>query len=255
MKRQPRTLYSYSTSSAAGPRQGGKVARTSVSAPKAFIIFVLLGLAWIGSQSPAPSAPASVASSVRLRGGSGDGGDRREQQRSDGRLGSRGATGGDKHGSLGRGEGWVGGDLHSDVFVEKPRIDETGQNSKASRPAAKPPPLPPPPPTTTTSREASKDYNNDFNKNKDKNKRMLLFTMDSIVQYGTSASKGGPAGEIIIRKALTSTLLNLNPSLTIDVAKSDEEMLTFGASGSYDAYVFDPWTWAGPGWKVKASEE
>ena len=81
---------------------------------------------------------------------------------------------------------------------------------------------------------------------------MLLFTMDSIVQYGTSASKGGPAGEIIIRKALTSTLQDLNPSLTIDVAKSDEEMLKYGASGSYDAYVFDPWTWAGPGWKLRS---
>ena len=82
-------------------------------------------------------------------------------------------------------------------------------------------------------------------------KSVLLFTMDSITQYKTSASKGGPAGEIIIRRALTEMLESLFPRAKISVASSDEEMIRLGNSGPFDVYVFDPWTWAGPGWVLR----
>ncbi|GMH94711.1 hypothetical protein TL16_g12982 [Triparma laevis f. inornata] len=82
-------------------------------------------------------------------------------------------------------------------------------------------------------------------------KSLLLFTMDSIKTYSQSASKGGPAGEIIIRKSLTTTLSSLYPNLRISVASSDSEMETLGSLSKFDVYVFDPWTWAGPGWKLR----
>ena len=88
-------------------------------------------------------------------------------------------------------------------------------------------------------------------------KKVLLFTMDSIASYGNKAKKGGPAGEILVRECLTTTLMHLSEDLSIDVARSDEEMETLGGKGKggYDAYIFDPWTWAGKGWKMRSFVE
>ncbi|GMI21781.1 hypothetical protein TrCOL_g7202 [Triparma columacea] len=74
--------------------------------------------------------------------------------------------------------------------------------------------------------------------------------MDSLTSYSTSASKGGPAGEILVRKSLISALRSLY-NVDIDVATSDGEMEVMGKGKVYDLYVFDPWTWAGPGWVLR----
>ncbi|GMH51661.1 hypothetical protein TrRE_jg2333 [Triparma retinervis] len=75
--------------------------------------------------------------------------------------------------------------------------------------------------------------------------------MDSLKTYSTDASRGGPAGEILVRTCLTTVLQSLyNPS--IDVCGTDFEMELMGSLSSYDLYVFDPWTWAGKGWRLRA---
>jgi len=77
----------------------------------------------------------------------------------------------------------------------------------------------------------------------------LLYTMDSINTYADNASKGGPAGELTVRHSLEEALDSFGVQLT--VATNDDEMLRLGEEKGYDIYIFDPWTWAGKGWKPR----
>jgi hypothetical protein len=92
-------------------------------------------------------------------------------------------------------------------------------------------------------------------------RRALLYTMDSIDTYIAAAARGGPSGEITIRNSLTAALTSL--SITIDIAHSDAELFEYGNKNNdnndggdlndnyYDLFIFDAWTWAGPGWKPR----
>ena len=81
-------------------------------------------------------------------------------------------------------------------------------------------------------------------------KRVLLFTMDAIDSYVASAKRGGPAGEIAVRKALVGGLRSLG--FAVDVARSDDEFQRMSAAAeAYDLFVLDAWTWAGKGWKPR----
>ena len=90
---------------------------------------------------------------------------------------------------------------------------------------------------------------------------VLIFTMDSIDKYVADSKKGGPGGEIIIRKSLMAGLTELY-GCRIHVANSDNdfqyklsfEYINFNVKNGkkkYNLVFVDPWTWAGKGWKVK----
>ena len=90
---------------------------------------------------------------------------------------------------------------------------------------------------------------------------ILIFTMDSIDQYITASKKGGPGGEIIIRKSLMAGLQELY-GCKIHVANSDVDfekkmsldyirVNVMNNEKKYTLIFVDPWTWAGKGWKVK----
>jgi Glycosyltransferase family 18 len=82
-------------------------------------------------------------------------------------------------------------------------------------------------------------------------RRALIFTMDSLAQYVGAAAKGGPAGEIKIRRCLETGLRALG--IETIVAHSDAEF--FAAAESIETFDFvfvDPWTLVGPDWKPRA---
>lgn len=205
-----------SSGSWSGPDSGRrKGSKNQFSIPSIIVLAILSLLAWHGLKSPVSDA------GNRIEGGGG-GSLRRGGGNMQNNYIDKNIDKGDRLAGRGRDEG--------------PAID-TGRGvvTRPPPPLLPPPPprTPPPPPTTTTP------------------KSLLLFTMDSIKTYSQSASKGGPAGEIIIRKSLTTTLSSLYPNLRISVASSDSEMETLGSLSKFDIYVFDPWTWAGPGWKLR----
>ncbi|RYG42283.1 hypothetical protein EON68_02040 [archaeon] len=74
-------------------------------------------------------------------------------------------------------------------------------------------------------------------------RRAFLFTMDSISAYVEAAARGGPAGEIVVRRSLEHALEQLGVQL--DVATSDaqfEHMTRQGAVDQYDFIFLDPMT-------------
>ncbi len=76
--------------------------------------------------------------------------------------------------------------------------------------------------------------------------KVLLYTMDSIVSYGIATAKGGPAGEILIRKCLTAALSVLG--YTVHVVGSDQDFFSAGARiHEYTYIIVDPWTVYGKG--------
>jgi len=81
--------------------------------------------------------------------------------------------------------------------------------------------------------------------------RALIFTMDSIDQYVGNSKRGGPSGEITIRKSLMeglTTVLNCE----CDVATSDNHFEQLAQRiDQYALIILDPWTWAAPGWVPK----
>jgi hypothetical protein len=74
--------------------------------------------------------------------------------------------------------------------------------------------------------------------------RALLFTMDSMDSYEQAASRGGAAGEILVRRSLEEAFRHFHVQL--DVARSDGDFESRRLS-DYDIIVLDPWTWAAPG--------
>jgi len=77
--------------------------------------------------------------------------------------------------------------------------------------------------------------------------RILLYTMDSITSYGAAATKGGPAGEILVRHCLTAALESLG--FTVDTVGSDDAFFSAGKRiEQYRYIVVDPWTIYGKGW-------
>ena len=81
--------------------------------------------------------------------------------------------------------------------------------------------------------------------------RVLIFTMDSIKQYEENAKRGGPAGEIAIRKCLQDGLTSMG--LAIDVAGSDAEFFRFAEQiERYSLIFLDPWTFVSPGYKPRS---
>ena len=80
--------------------------------------------------------------------------------------------------------------------------------------------------------------------------KVLLYTMDSIASYGTAASKGGPAGEILIRRCLTAALGTLG--YEVHVVAGDDEFFSAGEQiQTYTYIIVDPWTIYGKGWKPR----
>lgn len=83
-------------------------------------------------------------------------------------------------------------------------------------------------------------------------KRAFFFTMDTLSDYITGASKGGAAGELIVREGLMWALETLG--YTIDIAHSDPEMFQYMEHDGvhrYDLLFFDPWTIVDPTNRVR----
>lgn len=74
--------------------------------------------------------------------------------------------------------------------------------------------------------------------------------MDSLQQYIDNAKRGGPAGEITIRKCLQSVLTEMG--LQLDVARDDAEFFRFARNiDAYSLIILDPWTFVSPGYKPR----
>ncbi|CAN0056299.1 unnamed protein product, partial [Choristocarpus tenellus] len=70
--------------------------------------------------------------------------------------------------------------------------------------------------------------------------------MDSLQERIEAAKRGGPAGEIKIRRSLTEALETIG--IEVDVAVSDKDFYKKGSSiDDYSIIIVDPWTWAGKG--------
>ena len=85
-----------------------------------------------------------------------------------------------------------------------------------------------------------------------KDKRAFFFTMDTLSDYITGASKGGAAGELIVREGLMWALESLG--YTVVIAHSDPEMFQYmenNGANNYDLLFFDPWTLVDPTNRVR----
>ncbi|CAM9101621.1 unnamed protein product [Discosporangium mesarthrocarpum] len=81
-------------------------------------------------------------------------------------------------------------------------------------------------------------------------RRALIFTMDSLKERVELAKKGGPAGEIKIRRSLTKALEAMG--IQVETATSDAEFKEKGKFiRDYNIVLLDPWTWAEKGKKGK----
>ena len=69
---------------------------------------------------------------------------------------------------------------------------------------------------------------------------VLIFTMDSLTRRVLAAQNAGPAGEIVVRISLQTSLLDLG--CKIDIATSDTEFNTMSHNGNHSILIFDPWT-------------
>lgn len=76
--------------------------------------------------------------------------------------------------------------------------------------------------------------------------RALIFTMDSIQSYVDASRKGGPAGEILVRRSLEAGLRELGVEPV--VARGDDEFFQLAEHHEDFRFVFlDPWTFVGRG--------
>ena len=78
--------------------------------------------------------------------------------------------------------------------------------------------------------------------------KALIFTMDSITAYEENSLHGGAAGELLIRRCLTTALQDLG--VMVKTMKSDGEFEKIDAK-SFDFIILDTWTWAAKGWIPK----
>mmetsp|Transcript_29837 Transcript_29837/g.70898 ORF Transcript_29837/g.70898 Transcript_29837/m.70898 type:complete len:459 (-) Transcript_29837:341-1717(-) len=77
-------------------------------------------------------------------------------------------------------------------------------------------------------------------------RRVLVFTMDSTTRYLENAKRGGPAGELVVRKALLKGLGHFG--FEVDVASSERDLAQLregmqGRGKEYDFFFFDQWTY------------
>ncbi|RYY84988.1 hypothetical protein EON63_08170 [archaeon] len=83
-------------------------------------------------------------------------------------------------------------------------------------------------------------------------KRAVIFTMDTIDSYIQQSSRGGAAGELVVRGALETILHKFNiHTHTIPSDQTFEQTVL----GDYDFVILDPWTWAAKGWVPKSGVE
>ena len=77
-------------------------------------------------------------------------------------------------------------------------------------------------------------------------RRALIFTMDSIKSYVQNSQRGGPAGEILVRKSLEEGLRQLG--IEPIVAENDAQFHQLSANpDSFQYFFLDPWTFVGKG--------
>lgn len=76
--------------------------------------------------------------------------------------------------------------------------------------------------------------------------RALLFTMDTLTETVRASKRGGPSGEIVVRKALSEGLRELGVSLyaAASDAEFEERMLR---AEEYTMLILDIWTWTADG--------